>query len=228
MKRRWLWRRAARSARTARTTCASRWSKTNSAYGRRCAICNEHYSRRYPRRNRAALRTMGRRFHHEDTEDRERKRREPHRFSICHFRFAIFHAGLRPPSHAITLPRPMKAERRHELQENSLARWIDNLPIAARLYADKILLVIIAVLLVVVLIRWRIMAAEQRVEGAAESLASARLAIRDLTNRPALGPPEQLAQLRTTLRGDAETNIERAITDGSDKDATLRSEALLT
>ena len=37
----------------------------------------------------------------------------------------------------------MKAQRRHELQTNSLAKFLENLPIALRLYADRILLVIV-------------------------------------------------------------------------------------
>ena len=43
----------------------------------------------------------------------------------------------------------MKAERRHDLQENTLARVLQNLPIAARLYADKILLVVVILLFVI-------------------------------------------------------------------------------
>jgi len=31
----------------------------------------------------------------------------------------------------------MKAERRHELQQNSLARFIDNLPVMAALLCDR-------------------------------------------------------------------------------------------
>jgi hypothetical protein len=67
----------------------------------------------------------------------------------------------------------MKAERRHELQENALARVIQNLPIAARLYADKILLVVVIILAIVMLIRWRINAAQERTLGAADALATA-------------------------------------------------------
>ncbi len=61
----------------------------------------------------------------------------------------------------------MKAERRHELQQNSLARFIDNFPVMVRLYADRILLVIVLILLVIVLIRWRMNAAVERANSVA-------------------------------------------------------------
>jgi tetratricopeptide (TPR) repeat protein len=121
----------------------------------------------------------------------------------------------------------MKAERRHELQENSLARMIENLPVAARLYADKILLGVILVLLVIVLIRWRINAREQRMEGAVDSLALARSAIRQVTNTLPIGPADQIAQIRAQARADAERNIEQAINDARSNDDTLRAEALV-
>ena len=67
----------------------------------------------------------------------------------------------------------MKAERRHELQENSLARFIDNLPVMLRLYADRILLAVVLVLLVVVLIRWRMNQTEAKATQTANDLAEA-------------------------------------------------------
>jgi hypothetical protein len=121
----------------------------------------------------------------------------------------------------------MKAERRHELQENSLARTLENLPVAARLYADKILLGVIIVLLVIVLIRWRMNAREQRTEGAVDSLAMARSAIRQLANTPPIGPADQIAQIRTQARSDAERNIEQTLTDARSNDDRLHAEALV-
>ena len=45
----------------------------------------------------------------------------------------------------------MKSERRHELQENSLARFMNNLPVMLRLYADRILLGLVVILLYIAL-----------------------------------------------------------------------------
>src|SRR2546421_11995693 len=94
-----------------------------------------------------------------------------------------------------TLPNPMKAERRHELQENTLARMLQNLPIAARLYADKILLVAVIILAIVMLIRWRVNAAQERVAGAADALANARSSLMSLGRLNPLERPAQLAEI---------------------------------
>src|SRR5438874_2232788 len=81
----------------------------------------------------------------------------------------------------------MKAERRHELQENSLARFIDNLPVMLRLYADRILLAVVLVLLVVVLIRWRMNQTEARANQTANDLAEAKASVTRLQRMPMIG-----------------------------------------
>src|ERR1051325_11078274 len=93
----------------------------------------------------------------------------------------------------------MKAERRHELQQNSLARFIDNLPVMARLYADRILLVVVLILLVIVLIRWRMNAAAEKQVAITNDLATARADVQRLGTMQLLGPPEQLATQRSKL-----------------------------
>src|SRR4051812_25178230 len=101
----------------------------------------------------------------------------------------------------------MKAERRHELQENSLVRFMNNLPVMLRLYADRILLVVVLILLVIVLINWRVNASRQRVESAGESLTTARLGVARLTQ----GGPMLNAEMVGQLRSQSERELENAI-----------------
>src|SRR3954469_1421595 len=117
----------------------------------------------------------------------------------------------------------MKAERRHELQENSLARFMNNLPVMLRLYADRILLGVVLVLLVIVLINWRMNTSKQRVDSAGDSLAAARMYIRQLTMNGALGNAEQVGQLRS----QAEREIGNAVDNAAEHDNRLRAQAVL-
>src|SRR5436853_7033455 len=67
------------------------------------------------------------------------------------------HTGhsLRPLAYLTTLPRPMKAERRHQLQENSLVHALEAAPFFFRRYGTQILLGLLVIILVIVLIRNR-------------------------------------------------------------------------
>jgi tetratricopeptide (TPR) repeat protein len=121
----------------------------------------------------------------------------------------------------------MKAERRHELQDNTLARKLQNLPVALQFYADKILLGIVIILAIIVLVRWRINAGRERARAAADALASARTSILALSRIPPIGPAQQLADYRNQLRNDAETALRTISADAAADDTRLRSEALL-
>jgi uncharacterized membrane-anchored protein YhcB (DUF1043 family) len=122
----------------------------------------------------------------------------------------------------------MKSERRHELQQNSLASFLENLPIYARVYADRILLVVVLILLVVVIIRWRINASEQRQMQIGNDLATARSSLEQLRQFVPVGPPDQLAALRGQLITEITTGIENVANNSSEKDSQLRAQALLT
>jgi hypothetical protein len=122
----------------------------------------------------------------------------------------------------------MKAERRHELQENSLAKFIENLPIILRLYADKILLGIVIVLLVYFLIHWRMNVNASRTNQIANDLAGARTSVRALANLRMIGPPEKIASDRSQLMDDVNRAIESIASSGSSADNTLQANALLT
>src|SRR5262249_20212349 len=117
----------------------------------------------------------------------------------------------------------MKAERRHELQQNSLAKFLDNLPVMLRLYADRILLVVVLVLLVIVLIRWRVSAAATRTAQVADNLAAARSSVKQLEHLNFLRPPDQIASFERKLIADVNDAIEQIANNASNSDATLQS-----
>ncbi len=75
----------------------------------------------------------------------------------------------------------MKSERRHKLQENSLAHSLENLPKMGRESGSKLLLGIVTVLLVIVLIRYYLMSREQKKEMIATELTNARYDLADLS-----------------------------------------------
>ena len=81
-----------------------------------------------------------------------------------------------------TLPRPMKAERRHELKSNSLSTSLLLIPEKVKQYQSQIALGIVLIALAVVLVRYRMSAAEQRLAEAQESLAIASDDLRQLEN----------------------------------------------
>src|SRR5262245_9667039 len=112
-----------------------------------------------------------------------------------------------------TLRGPMKAERRHELQENTLARAMQNLPIAARLYADKILRVVVIILAIIMLIRWRINAAQEKTLAAADALAAARMAVVNLARLTSAAEPQASAEARNATRSDVERALETVSRD---------------
>src|SRR5262245_41078060 len=98
--------------------------------------------------------------------------------------------------HIDTLPRPMKAQRRHELQANELARQLETFPETLKRHAGTIMLVISVALVIFFLVRYRRQAAESRAVTLGNSLATARqgpMVIRTLALRRV--PPEQIAAM---------------------------------
>src|SRR4051794_14797574 len=127
---------------------------------------------------------------------------------------------------SLHLPPLMKAERRHELQQNSLARFIDNLPVMARLYADRILLVVVMVLLVIVLIRWRMNAAATRAAEIANDVATARSSVQSLQNLRMVGPTDQIAAQRSKAIDEVNAAIDNVSANASSSDVALQAQAL--
>src|SRR5262245_39868629 len=122
----------------------------------------------------------------------------------------------------------MKAERRHELQQNSLARFLDNLPVMLRLYADRILLVVVLILLVIVLIRWRVNAAATRAAQITDNLAAAKTSLKQLEQIRMGGAPDQVASFRSRVISEVNDAIEQVANNSSSSDAALQAQALVT
>jgi hypothetical protein len=124
----------------------------------------------------------------------------------------------------------MKAERRHELQQNTLAGFMENLPLYFRFHLDKILLGLLIVLAVVMLVRYRINSAAQSKQAVTGSLRAARDGIDELQGldlRLQLGVPE-IANRRRTLASQVSAAVETILRDTDEqKDARLRAESLV-
>ena len=111
----------------------------------------------------------------------------------------------------------MKAERRHELQTNTLAQALAGAPAWWQKYGGRVLFLLVALVLAIVLIRYRIQSGRQAEQAARENLSVARSLINDLDNFNALSAqPDQL----TIVREDATRALEAA-TSGSEDPATL-------
>jgi hypothetical protein len=124
----------------------------------------------------------------------------------------------------------MKAERRHELKENTLAGFLENLPYYARVHGNKVLTGLIVVLLVVAFVRWRNTQAVQKQATISANLAVARSAISQLANPQTaamllLSQSKEAVNMRQTLTSEANTAIDTVA--GETEDKTIRAEALL-
>ena len=123
----------------------------------------------------------------------------------------------------------MKAQRRHKLAENELARVITKAPSFWQDSGGKFLAACVAVLVIVILVRYRINSNRESALAAVQNLATARTIIEEELRRPeVLGvftPPQDAATRRRTLFNDANDAIGRAMTLSDDK--KISAEALL-
>ena len=74
----------------------------------------------------------------------------------------------------------MKAERRHELKTNALARGLEAMPFYLQQHGAKILGVLVVAILVFALLRYRASSERQNLQMAGESLSQARAVIAEL------------------------------------------------
>src|SRR3954452_20543299 len=74
----------------------------------------------------------------------------------------------------------MKGQRRHELQTNTLAQFLSDLPLYIRFHANKILFGIIVVCLIILLVRYRSNQSALARQATKESLESAKVGIQQL------------------------------------------------
>jgi hypothetical protein len=114
----------------------------------------------------------------------------------------------------------MKAERRHELAENELAKVIKNAPSFWQQSGGKFLLALIVALLVIVLVRYRISSNRHAIVQATELLGQARTTIEELQQLGMMshfGPPQETAVRRRQYFTDANTAISEAMQTSDDR-----------
>ena len=121
----------------------------------------------------------------------------------------------------------MKAERRHQLQDNTLAKVITKAPTWWQESGGKMLAAALAVLLIVLLVRYRITSGREARAKAADNLATARAMI-DQINQLSLmqmAPPQELAVRRKSFMNDASNAIAQAMRLSDDQ--KVQAEALI-
>jgi predicted negative regulator of RcsB-dependent stress response len=117
----------------------------------------------------------------------------------------------------------MKASRRHELKQNTLALGLQSLPDFWRVYGGKILLALVAVLAIALFIKFRTQAARDAQEQAGQSYAAAVQGIASLQNPPR--DPKLAAEQRRAVQDQAEQAISSVLETSTDD--ALKAEALV-
>src|SRR3954454_22620972 len=135
------------------------------------------------------------------------------------------------PRYPHILPDPMKAQRRHQLQANELARQLETFPETLKRNASTILLVITACVVVFFVVRYRRAAAENRQVNLANALLNARDGpnrLRGLDMEQGQAPPELIASERNAVISGTRTAIDTILREAEgDEGMALRAEALV-
>lgn len=122
----------------------------------------------------------------------------------------------------------MDSERRHELETNSLASFITRLPEYLRLHANKILLAIAVVAVVVLVFQYRARVAAQQEQLTADNLSAAWSAIGQLSRLIVTAPDgEAFVRTRDDIERDAVIAIDGVLKDAGRSNRRLLSAALL-
>jgi hypothetical protein len=145
------------------------------------------------------------------------------------FRVSDFSSGLLCPSGTITLPRPMKAERRHVLKANSLIWTLQGLPETIKKYQSQIALGLVLVALAIVMVRYRINMAQERLMGAQQNLGVAAEDLHRLKNM-AFNPGSDgvgYMKEREEFYSDGLQQADEAFQKAPDSQDAMKAEALL-
>ena len=106
----------------------------------------------------------------------------------------------------------MKAERRHELKQNTLARGLETLPDVSRRHGSKVMFGVLAVLALILLVRWRITASRGEAEQAAFALNTGRDLIQRLDEAAEKGvPPAQLASFAQEVAKGVDQSVTQVL-----------------
>jgi hypothetical protein len=120
----------------------------------------------------------------------------------------------------------MKAERRHELKANSLSQSLLLFPEKVKQYQSQISLVVILIALAIVLVRYRMNAAEQRLADAQTSLS---IASEDLHRLETLAPRDlqTLVKVREEYYSEGLQQADDALQKAPDSQPILKAQALV-
>jgi hypothetical protein len=125
----------------------------------------------------------------------------------------------------------MKAQRRHELKQNSLVKSLADLKGKGSFfdrYQSQLLLGVVVVALVIVLVRYRIISAQERVNLAQQSLATAQDDLFQLKQAVPLGPQvQQIVAHRDDLYSDGVKQVEDVLAKAPASQAMMRAHALV-
>ena len=119
----------------------------------------------------------------------------------------------------------MKAERRHELRTNTLAQGLGGLPAFWAVHGTKVLLGVVAILAIVLFIRFQASSARQQQAMSEEALGNAQTAIDSLRGLAGIRDPKLAAEQRRQIEEQADTALRQVLDDS--KDESLRAGALL-
>ena len=117
----------------------------------------------------------------------------------------------------------MKAQRRHELKQNTLALGLQSFPDFWRVYGGKVLLALVAILAIILFIRFRTQSAREAEQAAGESYATAVQAIGSLQNPPR--DPKLASEQRRAVQDQADRAISQVLETSTDDG--LKAEALV-
>jgi hypothetical protein len=120
----------------------------------------------------------------------------------------------------------MKADRRHNLASNALARELEGFPDKLKRWGNTALTVLLVCLAIFMLIRWRMLSTEQAHQTVLNELSNARSYLDELRNPDlAKHPPDFVANARQL--GTARTNEAISTVLNSSEDAKVKAEAMI-
>jgi hypothetical protein len=123
----------------------------------------------------------------------------------------------------------MKAERRHELQTNTLSQFLTDLPLYLRFHANKILIGVIVLCLVVLLVRHRLTAAREAKEATRAALVSVRSQIQQIEMADRSQTTEVArSNERAKMKAEINDSIDRILQGTEDPaDSAIRADAMI-
>lgn len=120
----------------------------------------------------------------------------------------------------------MKAERRHELKQNTLARSLETLPDFGRRHGTKILLVVLVGLAVALLIRNRVTSSRESAQTASYSLSHGRELVDQLRTSAERLPPAQFVSVAQEISRAVDLAVQQVL-EGTDDPRMLAEARIL-